>query len=43
MCPWNRGKPRLWLAPAPEVRNQLDAKAVAEYLKPAIVDALKRR
>ena len=33
----------LWLAPAPEVRNQLDAKAVAEYLKPAIVDALKRR
>ena len=33
----------LWLAPAPEVRNQLDAKAVADYLKPAIVDALKRR
>ena len=33
----------LWLAPAPEVRNQLDAKAVAEHLKPAIVDALKRR
>ena len=33
----------LWLAPAPEVRNPLDAKAVAEYLKPAIVDALKRR
>lgn len=33
----------LWLAPAPEVRNHLDAKAVAEYLKPAIVDALKRR
>ena len=33
----------LWLAPAPEVRNQLDAKAVAEYLKPAIVDAIKRR
>lgn len=33
----------LWLAPAPEVLNQLDAKAVADYLKPAIVDALKRR
>jgi len=33
----------LWLAPAPEVRNQLDAKAVAEYLKPAIQEALKRR
>ena len=33
----------LWLAPAPQVRNQLDAKAVAEYLKPAILDALKRR
>ena len=33
----------LWLAPAPEVHNQLDAKAVADYLKPAIVDALKRR
>ena len=33
----------LWLAPAPEVPNQLDAKAVAEHLKPAIVDALKRR
>jgi len=35
----------LWLAPAPQVQvqNQLDAKAVAEYLKPAIVVALKRR
>ena len=33
----------LWLAPAPEVQNQLDPKAVAEYLKPAILDALKRR
>lgn len=33
----------LWLAPAPQVKNSLDAKAVAEYLKPAIVDALKRR
>ena len=33
----------LWLAPAPQVQNSLDAKAVAEYLKPAIVDALKRR
>jgi ElaB/YqjD/DUF883 family membrane-anchored ribosome-binding protein len=33
----------LWLAPAPQVQNSLDAKAVADYLKPAIVDALKRR
>lgn len=33
----------LWLGPAPQVQNSLDAKAVAEYLKPAIVDALKRR
>jgi uncharacterized protein YdiU (UPF0061 family) len=33
----------LWLAPAPQAQNSLDAKAVAEYLKPAIVDALKRR
>jgi hypothetical protein len=33
----------LWLAPAPEVRNSLDAKALADYLKPAIQDALKRR
>ena len=33
----------LWLAPVPQVQNSLDAKAVAEYLKPAIVDALKRR
>ena len=33
----------LWLAPAPEVRNQLDAKAVAEYLRAPILDALKRR
>jgi hypothetical protein len=33
----------LWLAPVPEVKNTLDAKAVADYLKPAITDALKRR
>jgi hypothetical protein len=33
----------LWLAPAPQVQNSLDAKAVADYLKPAITDALKRR
>lgn len=35
----------LWLAPAPQVQvqNSLDAKAVAEHLKPAIVGALKRR
>jgi chemotaxis protein histidine kinase CheA len=30
----------LWLAP-PTVQNQLDAKAVAEYLKPAVIEALK--
>jgi membrane-bound ClpP family serine protease len=36
----------LLLAPVPqipEVQNTLDAKAVADYLKPAITDALKRR
>jgi len=33
----------LWLAPPPEVLNQLDARAVAVYLAPAIVDALKRQ
>lgn len=33
----------LWLVPAPTVQNTLDPKAVAEYLKPAIMDALKRR
>lgn len=33
----------LWLVPAPTVQNTLDAKAVADYLKPAITDALKRR
>jgi Flp pilus assembly protein TadB len=33
----------LWLAPAPQVQSSLDAKAVAEYLKPAIVEAIKRR
>lgn len=31
----------LWLAP-PTVRNQLDAKAVAEHLTPAVIEALKR-
>lgn len=31
----------LWLAPAPQV--ELDPKAVANFLKPAIQDALKRR
>ena len=30
----------LWLAP-PTVQNQLDAKAVAAYLKPAVIEALK--
>ena len=30
----------LWLAP-PTVQNQLDAKAVADYLKPAVIEALK--
>ena len=30
----------LWLAP-PTVQNQLDARAVAEYLKPAVIEALK--
>jgi uncharacterized protein YukE len=30
----------LWLAP-PKVQNILDAKAVAEYLKPAVIEALK--
>ena len=30
----------LWLAP-PTVQNQLDPKAVAEYLKPAVIAALK--
>jgi anti-sigma-K factor RskA len=30
----------LWRAPAP-IQNNLDAKAVAEYLKPAVIAALK--
>ena len=30
----------LWLAP-PSIQNQLDPKAVAEYLKPAVIEALK--
>ena len=30
----------LWLAP-PTVQNQLDPKAVAEYLKPAVIEALR--
>jgi hypothetical protein len=30
----------LWLAP-PMVENQLDAKAVAQHLKPAVIEALK--
>lgn len=33
----------LWLAPTPQVQNSLDAKAVAHHLKPAILEALKRR
>lgn len=32
----------LWLAPAPQVQNMLDAQAVAEYLRPAILE-LKHR
>jgi hypothetical protein len=31
----------LWLAPAPEVRNTLDPAAVAEHLKPALIEALR--
>lgn len=30
----------LWLVP-PKVQNMLDAQAVAEYLKPAVIEALK--
>lgn len=30
----------LWLAP-PTVQNQLDAKAVADHLRPAVIEALK--
>lgn len=33
----------LWLAPVPDVKNTLDPKAVAEFLKPEILDALKRK
>ncbi|WP_032489976.1 IncQ-type mobilization protein MobB [Xylella fastidiosa] len=32
-----------WLEPPPEVHNELDAKAVAEYLRTPILNALKRR
>ncbi len=31
----------LWLKP-PIIQNSLDAKEVAEYLKPAVIEALKR-
>ncbi|SIR91771.1 hypothetical protein SAMN05880566_1451, partial [Janthinobacterium sp. TND4EL3] len=31
----------LWLKP-PIIQNTLDAEAVAEYLKPAVTEALKR-
>ena len=31
----------LWLTPAPQVRNQLNAREVADYLKPAVIEALK--
>ncbi|MDM5182286.1 IncQ-type mobilization protein MobB, partial [Massilia sp. DJPM01] len=31
----------LWLKP-PVIQNSLDAEAVAEYLKPAVIEALKR-
>jgi flagellar basal body L-ring protein FlgH len=31
----------LWLRP-PTIQNSLDAQAVAEYLKPAVIEALKR-
>lgn len=30
-----------WLAPAPTIQNSLDAAAVAEHLKPAVIEALK--
>jgi uncharacterized oligopeptide transporter (OPT) family protein len=33
----------LWLAPVPVVKNTLDPKAVAQLLKPEILDALKRK
>ena len=33
----------LWLAPAPEVRNQLDATALPDHLKTTKKDTLKRR
>lgn len=33
----------VWLAPAPRVQNQLDPKAVAEYLRGPVIEALKRR
>ena len=33
----------LWLAPTPTVQNRLDPKELAEYLKPALLDAIKRR
>jgi polyhydroxyalkanoate synthesis regulator phasin len=31
----------LWLAPPPPIQNTLNAQAVAEYLKPAVIEALK--
>ena len=33
----------LWLAPAPEIRNTLDPAAVAEHLRPALIEALAPR
>jgi ElaB/YqjD/DUF883 family membrane-anchored ribosome-binding protein len=33
----------LWLAPSPVIRNEINPEAVAEHLRPAIIDALKRR
>jgi hypothetical protein len=31
----------LWLAP-PTIQNQLDPQAVAQHLKPAVIEALRR-
>jgi hypothetical protein len=32
----------LWVQPPPPIQNQLDPQAMAEYLKPALVEALKK-
>lgn len=31
----------LWAVPSPKIDNQLDAKALAEYLKPAVIEVLR--